>query len=585
MARWHFSINESKFLRMSRTCKKAGLKKNGKMIKKKYQIAAYKKRAVNNENFLKINDDFICFSGTIIYKNKIGKNALKEMYHSIKKRKISEVRNEMIGHFAMAIKIKNKIYFFIDNLGTFNLYYSKKDTVLSNNLMTVAKGLEKIKVDEIKIMSYLFFKENIGEDSIIKGIKRIYSDEIIEIDIENEKMKIKKIKNKIFNPYEKNKKIQENVNIYEKLIIKQFRTFNVFDTINLYATGGMDTRMILAALKKAEVNFSILHGTNDETKRCALPSDKPIIKDFSKKENIKVKYVDWSQKEGMKSARMKEYFEKLGFMYRIYGSPINFFHELEYDMLSQLQMGGFTSATTNSKPWEDKKEEYTTKDIINSLIPEKIFKAVKEKEKVYAEISNQIKKYIEHLPFIWREKNEKEKFVYALLFIHKRIPSRYINFFNEFYYYIAPFLTKELFDPLLSVPLYQRNKDKFQILLIKNMEKNYLKYPIYSGGKKINMNTKENTVGKEKNIKNEIVEKINIEKINKVTNYKAINCIEFMMLIMENNTSHIKKKQKIIKNLKETEFTIFISNYKLIDMRYLDDVWRIIFGINQLLKE
>jgi hypothetical protein len=60
---------------------------------------------------------------------------------------------------------------------------------------------------------------------------------------------------------------------------------------------------------------------------------------------------------------------------------------------------------------------------------------------------------------------------------------------NDFGYYIAPFLTKQLYEPLVSVPMKYRAHDEFQLRLIHSLEPGLVEIPLYSGITSANINT------------------------------------------------------------------------------------------------
>jgi hypothetical protein len=75
-----------------------------------------------------------------------------------------------------------------------------------------------------------------------------------------------------------------------------------------------------------------------------------------------------------------------------------------------------------------------------------------------------------------------ETFVRAKLFLSIRAEARFLNLINEFGYYLAPFVLKELHDPFVRIPLEYRKDDEFQIRLIHALAPGLLDDPLDSGG-------------------------------------------------------------------------------------------------------
>jgi hypothetical protein len=104
-------------------------------------------------------------------------------------------------------------------------------------------------------------------------------------------------------------------------------------------------------------------------------------------------------------------------------------------------------------------------------------------EEYQSYIKNQIKVALRHTPIESSEDMSQKEFVQARLFLYIRPESMGVNFFNQFSYYLAPFLTKQLYDPLLTIPFEYRIGDEFQLRLIDELKKNTLDVDVFSGTK------------------------------------------------------------------------------------------------------
>ena len=84
-------------------------------------ITTYSKLRINTENTYVDNDAFIAGVGTYIYKSEIGKTALKLILEDFTS--VEDIQAKINGSFCILLRVKNKIFIFVDQMASYNIYY------------------------------------------------------------------------------------------------------------------------------------------------------------------------------------------------------------------------------------------------------------------------------------------------------------------------------------------------------------------------------------------------------------------------------------------------------------------------------
>lgn len=497
MARWYLTKEKYIHDKASKICENAGLISSGLICNSDYSLQAFKKRAVDNKNFLKFeNGDWICSAGTIICNGKFGFPILEKIYKIFSRDGIKKTRESIIGHYVVAIKCGDSITIFTDPQGAFRFFYTlEKPWIFSNSLHVMAECIPTLKVDPIKLIAHSIQLATTGEDTFINGIKRLFGFQKLKIAESDEKIVVSQIKKYVHNPYAKISSISDIVNKYKKSVQEVFNHLVGIDSIALNATGGLDTRFVLAGLLNRNIQFRLIYGVGNSELTNTKKPDLDIGIKLANFFGLEFYKMDWSDNHPHDKKTLRKLFNKYGFQYDFYSAPQNLINELEGVLhpYPVLQLGGYSPAFTNMKLWEHKTKDYTFQDLIKHYIPEYLKISLFEYQAEYYEmIKNEVKTALKNCP--GHSSNCKmplEEFVYKRLYLYIRPEARALNFFNEFCYYLAPFLLKRLYDPLLNIPFQYRQHDQFQIRLIHTLYPKAFDIPIFSGLKpaKIDLNT------------------------------------------------------------------------------------------------
>jgi len=170
------------------------------------------------------------------------------------KNKIASVN----GSFAVAIEIKNKLLVAVDRLRSIPLFYSVKDNILylSDNAYWIKEELNLEKLDKCKIAEFKLTGYTCGESTLFSEIKQIQAGEYIEVEKENEKVKLKfcnyykHLHGNYFKENIKENDFYNQLDVISENIFKRLIKSVAGRKIVVPLSGGYDSRYIVGMLKK-----------------------------------------------------------------------------------------------------------------------------------------------------------------------------------------------------------------------------------------------------------------------------------------------------------------------------------------------
>jgi hypothetical protein len=490
MGRWFLTSDEKAYVRAGRTCRNAGLTQTGLRNEAGCFIEAYGKRTAPVENFIDYGDgDWVCSSGTIIHNGDLGSGVLHFCYESILSEGVQKLRSKLLGHYAVAVKHGNHITIFTDPQGALTLYYAKVDSsdwFLSNSLHTCASALSKRVIDRTALIGAAFQASNPGRYTFYSGVKRLFGKQVITIDSKQKEFQVRRLpsENETLTSYP----FEDTVTRYKKEVQSVFGQLSEVGSVGLMATGGLDSRMVLSALLNQNTEPLLLYGTGNSSLTNTQVSDHRLISQIANDLGLHLYEMDWSGEQPYSTKTLETLFQKFGFKFEVYGGSTSFLDELEgrISPYPDLMLGGYSPALTNMKLWELDAQTFTG-DILrghytSDCIRNRFFRCEEEYVGYIKQAVDDALQYsgIEKI----NDSFSLSDFVQARLFLYLRAESRFLNLANEFGSYVAPFLLKRLYDPLVCMPFEHRRKDKFQVSLIHDMFPALLGYPLFSGLRK-----------------------------------------------------------------------------------------------------
>jgi len=469
-------------------CEGAGLNSSGYVSGANCHVQAYRKRAVDTPNFVECGEeDWICSAGTIIYKSRLGAEALRDFYSDLVKSGIVAARSRAIGHYALAIRHDNKVTVFTDPQGALTLYYVDTGSwwFASNSLDVCAHVLPVRRIDPIKLAMTAIQTNTPGEETFYSDVRRLFGTQVIRIDINNGTFRVENIPNAGSAESHDYSSISDAIDQYKSAVRAVFRELAAVGPIGLLGTGGLDSRTVLAALLDQGVTPQMMYGVGNSNLTDDHPHDLKVAKDVAQTFKLPFQQLDWSGEQPHSHETMQELFKTYGFQYEIYGAPQSFLRGFSGSIspYPKLFLGGRGPALTNRKPWMLAQTSFSFDDLVEYAIsPDVKSQDFICREAYRSNFSQEVK--------IGLGRGQKDypadgaslkTFAGAFFFLYLRPDARFLNFVNEFGHYISPFLLGRLHNPLVDVPFEYRANDEFQVRLIQALAPDLLDIPLFSG--------------------------------------------------------------------------------------------------------
>jgi hypothetical protein len=439
-------------------------------------------------NFLEVGeDDWICSAGTVVADGELGGPPLRELYRHLSNDGVATARSNVIGHYAVAAKRGDSVTVFTDPMGAFALYYTDgPPLVVSNSLHVVAESLPSRTVDPIRVIQDAFQQTiSTGEDTFYEGVKRLFGSQVLTVDLPEGELSVTEHPEPTRDDPWGNASISGAVDRYRSEVREVFDQLVGIGQVALNTTGGLDTRTVLAASLDAGLSPQLIYGVGNSGLTNTKRSDLEAALELSETLGLPFYRMDWSDDHPHDRETLRTLFEKHGFMFSKYGAPRSLLAELDGGIspFPTLQLGGYSPAFTNKRLWEADRQEYSFEELVDHFVHDAVEDPAFECATSYREdLATEVRTALDHSSIEYPDRGASlETFVRARLFLYVRPAAAPANLFNEFAYYLAPFLLKRLYDPLLEVPMEFRRGDEFQIRLIDRLHPEVFEASVFSG--------------------------------------------------------------------------------------------------------
>ena len=349
---------------ISRT-QEQGFNLNKKIGGTEFNVINFYKKIRKIENAFLCGDDFCFSSGTLVYKDKIGEEALSDIFYDFDN-DVEKIRKEILGNYCLIICKNNKINIFVDKYDVYKIFYQVKDGVLflSSDISDVMYRFKNTDISEFNLMLDAFQCAPVGSDTFMKEIKRLLGRQIIEIDIAINNINIKEIL------YKRKRNEYNNVDAAAETMAKSisdaYKTIEKAygDDVGINMTGGLDSRVVLGGCLSAGIKPKLLHAQGNS--RLITGTEKGDYNCVHKMANtlgLKVFDMCWDCNYPENVTEWNALFDKYSFNNKFYGGNPNFYkayEELGEDLPLLLETGLFgeimrirTQYNLRTKPFDN----------------------------------------------------------------------------------------------------------------------------------------------------------------------------------------------------------------------------------------
>lgn len=430
--------------------------------------------------------DFCVIVGTFIFREKVGKDAAKLLYEVFSPEKISDLKKEIIGIYAAYIHKNGKSYVFNDYYGLYDVCFSQVGTnyYIGNSLSEVVIASEQTEFDEYSLLMELFQIGCFPGKTIYKHVANLKGEEWITITDRIEVNEIPSDLYKINYQYETEEKALDDI---KQLLCKYARLIDsCYKSESIFLTGGLDSRMVFGAFNSVDANFNCLYGTGRITEKEDKRLATEISRDYKKQLNIlnwthpeETEPVDWNYQEAV--------FKKIGFSNVIASGSKN-----QYDSIKDgckdvnFYAFGYYCEAIRLRDWAAdlhrnyfSLDEYIDDYYLSPRLTEDVYQDIKGYRSFLRD------NYIKQLNDIGVDDNYDkiplDKFERFRWKQSRFCDSRMEFFVNHYTYSFSLLSVPIIHETILSLPAEVIRDGKFQIKLIRLLDKKLIEeYDVFS---------------------------------------------------------------------------------------------------------
>lgn len=527
---------------------KYGFEKYSNYSGNRFNACYFKKLKINNTNFIEIGSDFVATSGTIIYRNETGKDALEKIYNDFVKG-INYIRKNAVGNYCLVLKKDGILYVFTDENSIHNIYYyNDNDWMITNTFYHLAKVIDNVSINQLEMLEYSFQYGIIGNKTPYEKIYKLMGEEYIKVDLTNDDFHI----NQINCEEDKIKETDTSSKSVAKMLEEQAKIIsNNFNKITVSMTGGLDSRIIMAALLKNGVKPQIVYGVGDSPLTNTKNKDLEINKMYADKFSLEFNPMNWKTNEPI-----EEYWDyslqKYGELFTIYAGNRNMYDEFEKNIdFDYITFGYFGELMRNADLIEPSQNDFFNINMfVNLYFNDNIPIEKNLKEKLYGNI---LDKYTEicKMEKIDVLQIHKDKATRIHSHYRKRADVQLCNLSNIYANSTIMLSEQKLFESILNVKYNDKKNAKYMLQVMYELYPEILDIPFFSHCRDCIFNL-------------ETFELQNVQSKNKVVQElkKYLNQTRYANVIKKLYSHTLKVDDKdILQNKKNKEISIKFVNY------------------------
>ena len=491
MSRFHLSSHKSVHEAARELCSAAELTEAGEVTNEMINISTYEKRTIENTNLTIFeNGGFVAVTGTLIINGKMGGEALESVYNTFTNGGAAAVRDQAFGHYAVIINEGEQVTVIGDPNGVYEIYYTTQDNwVVSNSLHLCSSTLSEPTVSKHELLVKAFEVSEVTDCTIFTDVKRLAGSELLSIDTSRNEISVEPITRPDTGWEYQDESIEAVVEDYSERVMSVFEDITAATSdLGIQATGGLDSRSVLAGVLQQEADPAILYAIGNSPLTNTKDNDLDAARGYVQEFDLDFRQLDWGGPLPTDRSEWTTLFQKYGYRYNTYGATQKFYNSLASSAVPELLMSGYAFGTvSNHYYWE----LTSSMPITLRQIVEDHFSSV---EKFSDDQFNRKNKYIERLHTDSQtalnrhslqvnpaEKLPLETFVAAIQLLNGRPQSSYVNIANEFSFHLAPYATFKLSRPMLDFPPEYRRGERIRVKLLKELYPAVLNIPMFSG--------------------------------------------------------------------------------------------------------
>jgi hypothetical protein len=264
---------------------KKGLSLGAHIVREGFELWYFPKIKQSYDQLLEFpNGDFVLYTGTLIYGNKIDRDALLGIYEDHVSGIFSDAN--VSGNYCLIVFAKNKLMVLSDCAGYYPVYCNSTKTVISNSFLATARAEGKPVLRSHEFFEYLLFGFFWGLETLLEGVYVLDKKRLWFPLTPNENI----LRKPVYEPFPDGSSWQDKVDRVAADLSDYFQTLlTVFGgSIGSAVSGGYDTRLMLAILRHlGHVPYLYVYGKDNS-------SDVSVAKQICSGEHLSLEHIDKS---------------------------------------------------------------------------------------------------------------------------------------------------------------------------------------------------------------------------------------------------------------------------------------------------
>ncbi|RJU31717.1 hypothetical protein DXA05_06135 [Bacteroides sp. AM54-2NS] len=241
-----------------------------------------------------LHDGFVIENGTIVYNKKNDITILEDIFQAYNAN-INAIRNDTLGNYVLGIFKEDVLTVFTEQSNCYDVFYYVDNDIwaISSSLYDLVEPLkEKLSINKLNVLEWFSRHAILNDETVFNEIKRLSGEQCIQII--NDQFSIKELGLPIKKITSEN--YANNILEIASIMKSDAEIFsNCLGDPTLGATGGLDSRMCLAAFLAAGSKPKLTYGLGNSILAISKKEDKEIDKLFSDKFHLTFEEYPWNE--------------------------------------------------------------------------------------------------------------------------------------------------------------------------------------------------------------------------------------------------------------------------------------------------
>lgn len=275
------------------------------------------------------------------------------------------IRDNTIGQYAYVMNTGGTLSVFGDRVGVYDIYYYSGEDGLyfvTNDLFDMVSVIrDKVSLHEMNLVEYASTFNVFGGETIFNEIFRLNGEQYLYI--QNGILSVGKINITLW-PLIENETVEDCAKkLAEKISYKAGVIARVLGAPTISMTGGLDSRMSLAAYLSAGVKPQVLYGRGNTFLVSPIKEDELVVDKLVQTYTLPHKFIDWDTTNP--EQHWDEYLQRYGFVYRHWGASQSVFKTFENIDTKVYTFGWGGECYRNHLPIPSHAEPYSVQELVD----------------------------------------------------------------------------------------------------------------------------------------------------------------------------------------------------------------------------